>query len=41
MEKLDFIKEILETIEHGEHDLFWYIENQDEAAEYILNKIEE
>ena len=41
MTKLDFIKEILETIEDGEHDLFWYIDNKDEAARYILNKLEE
>lgn len=41
MNKLDFIKEIFEIIELGEHSLFWYIDNKDEAAEYILNKLEE
>lgn len=39
MNKLKFIIKILEVIEWGEHDLFWYIDNKEEAAEYILNKL--
>ena len=35
------IIEILETIEWGEHDLFWYIDNKEEAAEYLIEQIEE
>lgn len=41
MTKKEFIIEILETIEWGEHDLFWYIDNKEEAAEYLIEQIEE
>lgn len=41
MNMLAFIKEILEIIEDGEHDFFWYMDNKDEAAKYILNKMDE
>ena len=40
MTKKELIIEILEAIEWGDHDLFWYIDNKKEAAEYLLQQIE-
>lgn len=41
MTKKEFIIEILDAIEWGDHDLFWYIDNKEEAAEYLLKQMEE
>ena len=41
MNKIDFIIEILEVMELDGHKLSWYLEDKYEAAEYILDKMEE
>lgn len=41
MTRKELIKEILKAIEWGDHDLFWYIDNKDEAAEYLEKKLDE
>lgn len=41
MRTIEFIIEILKIIEDGEYEFFWYIDDKEEAAKYILNKMDE